>query len=305
MHDAGKKQKVNPTAHYEPKPVEEWREILRKDDKGGFLIFRELYRSSAFLELSKHPKHVLVLLEAQSQLNMEKKNRGDNWRRQSKYKNGGIVYLSQNRLKAIGVGVTTQVEAKKALVKLGFFDVVAIHVGANNDGKFQPSVFRVSVRWRKHPNVPPQEDGVQITRQQYHEHSLSNPNHPIHRKRCEAEQKRIQKLNAIPIQELNAADSEPVQKLNASARRSTQNHRSKTECILKDFQAVQGDCKSRAEQNRTRRTNGTPHTIDTGHSPITGSRGGPPKHQASKYSVVEGGGNFSLASEGTENGHTR
>ena len=190
MNDTGN-TKVNPKAHYEPKSVQEWRELLQKDTHGGFLIFRELYRSGAFQELCRKPKHVRVWLEAYVQLNFEKtdKRTGRRAKKQGEkrdkkalvYKDDGIVYLTQNRLKAVGVGVTTQVEAKKALVTLGVLDAVATSASANNDGKFSPSVFRVSDRWRKYPNVPPQEDGIQISRQVYHEHSLANPNHPIHR----------------------------------------------------------------------------------------------------------------------------
>jgi len=252
MNYSEKTQKVNPKAHYEPRSEEEWQKWLRKDTYGAFLIFRELYRSPAFEELRRHPKYVLVLLEAFSQLNFERSNNRAERHAKKRgvpcgtkarvYKNGGMVYLTQNRLKALGIGVATQSAAKKALVSLGFLDGVLMPASAN-EGQFCPSVFRVSTRWRKYPNVPPQEDGITITRRVYSEHSLSNPDHSIHRKRREA-QNPIQILNAPAIQEVNARKSEPIQKVNASTTPFAQNHHSRTECILKDFHGVQDDTKA-------------------------------------------------------------
>ncbi len=211
MNDTGQSQKVNPHAHYEPRSVEQWVRFLATDTRGGFMTFRDMYRSGAFRELSKHPKYVLVLIEALSQLNMEKKKRGDSRRRQSKYKNGGIIYLTQNRLKAVEIGVATQSAAKQALVELGFLDVA--ETGALN----RATVFRVSERWRKWPKVEPQADGKKIAQRMYAERSLSDPNHPIHTKRREAKQNRIQKMNAATIQKMNSTNLVPIQKVNARA----------------------------------------------------------------------------------------
>jgi len=109
------------------------------------------------------------------------------------YRNDGRMFLTQNRLKAIGVTSTdTQAKAKQKIVDLGLWDVV------ETGCLFNPTVFRPSDRWRKYPNVPPQADGKRIADRKYANCSLEDPNHPINRRR--EEQVRIRKSNAGSIQ---------------------------------------------------------------------------------------------------------
>ncbi len=82
-----------------------------------------MFNSKAFLELSKKPHHVLVLLAALNQVYYKGKDKNNKGR--SVIQNGGIVYLTQNMLKARAVKSNpTIAEAKRRLVELGFLDVV-------------------------------------------------------------------------------------------------------------------------------------------------------------------------------------
>jgi len=248
----------------EPLSTEDWKSVLAADTRGGFMVFRDMYRSRAFLELSKNPKYALVLLEALSQLNMPKKTKRERelasevrFKKRSRYVDT-IIYLTQNRLGACGVGATTLSAAKKKLVELGFLDTV-------EPGElYRASTFRYSDRWRKYPNVPPQEDGKAVSRRVYANYSLSNPDHPIHRKRRDGGQNGIQELNASSIQKLNAQKSDPIQQLNASKTRSGSKPHSRTECIFKVSHPVQPVASSMPARGGSPSTEADPGDGDEG-----------------------------------------
>jgi hypothetical protein len=188
---------------FEPKSVQEWETWLRNDTWGGFLIRRDLFRSDAFRELRESPKCLMVFLEAWSQLNYEKKNQSDRrGKRSLVYKNGGTIYLTQNRLRAAGIkSSATQAAAKKLLVKLGFLDVV------ETGCLFQATVFRVSDRWRQFPWPPPLEGSKPIARRMYAECSLSDPDHPIHQKRRKAKSHSTNECSQHSTDECSASSS--------------------------------------------------------------------------------------------------
>jgi hypothetical protein len=182
----------------EPKSVAEWAHARRKH-KGAFMVYRDLYTSPACEQLKKNPKYLLALLEALFQLDYEK--RGANQNRKV-YRNGGIICLPQNRLKLAGISSTdTQAKAKERLVELGFLDVL------ESGALFAATKFQISDRWRKYPNVPPQKDPKPIARRMYAEHSLSNPDHAVHRKRNKKKiSHSIIECSNAPIIECSAED---------------------------------------------------------------------------------------------------
>ena len=139
----------------------------RREQKGVFVIARDLFHSPAFESLAqKHPTHLLVLLEVFDQLNLEPQAKRSVKRKRG-FKNGGVVALPQNRLKAAGVkSVTTQSVAKRRLVELGFLDVVSTVCLT------EYTEFRISDRWRSYPDVRPQKDPKPISKPLYPEKTL-------------------------------------------------------------------------------------------------------------------------------------
>ncbi len=180
----------------EAKTVEWWEESISEHKKGVIILYRDMYNSRAFLELSKKPTHVLVLLAALNQLYYKKQ--GNSGKRRMVVQNGGIVYLTQNLLKVRGVKANqTIAEAKQRLWELGFLDV------GETGTLFNASVFQVSERWGKYPNgdYHPKEQSLP-GKSLYSEHGLKNPDHPVNKER-RAKKMSVQKMNEAPIQKMN------------------------------------------------------------------------------------------------------
>jgi hypothetical protein len=198
----------------EPRSKDDWEEIRRRNHggKGYFCFDRKLYNSEAFKELSKKPKHVLVLLCALNQLWQEKEDKSAKNRR--KFRNGGRVHLVQNELKERhGLANATIAEAKKRLVELGFLDVVEV------GDVFNAGVFCFSYRWEEYPlgDYRPKDERP-AGKLAYPDNSLKNPDHPINRarqqKKREQEKTSMQELNVESIQEMNVSITPPIQQLN-------------------------------------------------------------------------------------------
>ena len=188
------------------KTTEWWEENISSNKKGVIILHRDMYNSAAFLELSKKPSHVVVLMAALNQVYYERKSQTSN---RQVLSNGGILYLPQNMLKVRGVKSNkTIAEAKNRLVELGFLDV--LEYGTLH----KASKFLISNRWRKYPN------GDYHSKEQsppgkslYSEHGLKNPDHPVNRAR-RAKKMSVQKMNEAPIQEMNETELQPIQKMN-------------------------------------------------------------------------------------------
>jgi len=189
------------------KTEDEWLEHVSSHKKGVVIIQRNLYNSQAFLELSKKPTYVLVLLAALEQVYFEKKS---NRSQRRLIKNGGLIYLPQNMLKTRGVKSNkTIAEAKKKLVELGFLDVV------ETGSVHHAGVYRISFRWQKYPNgdYHPKDQtlpGMSL----YSEHGLKDPDHPVNKERRDKKKNSVQKMNVTPIQEMNVMESGSIQKMN-------------------------------------------------------------------------------------------
>jgi hypothetical protein len=142
------------------------RKKAKRSQGGYFPIPRSLYESEAWKEIAKKPSHVLVLLEAMSQLRFQKT------KKHRRKMNGGLqldgpgtVYLTRSQLKERGIrGTDTQKIARERLVELGFLDVVETGSYPNH-----PTVFRYSNRWTKFPDGPYQtaKDAKPIGKQKY------------------------------------------------------------------------------------------------------------------------------------------
>jgi len=198
----------------QPRSQEDWKEVRRHKNGGkGILYFeRKLFNSEAFKELAKKPKHVLVLLCAVHQLWCEKKPKND--KNRIRFKDGGRLYLIQNELKErFGMANDTIAKAKKRLVDMGFLDVVEV------GDVFHAGVYRWSYRWENYPkgdyhpkNARPAGKVV------YPEHSLKNPEHPIHKARRQKKQEQekisVQESNVDSIRELNVNIAHSIQQLN-------------------------------------------------------------------------------------------
>src|SRR5208337_4499579 len=121
-HLKSTRRRIGTETMKEAKTVEWWEQNISSHKKGVIILRRDMYNSVAFLELSKKPSHVVVLMAALNQVYYEKKSKGSN---RQVLKNGGALYLTQNMLKARGVkSNNTIAEAKKKLVELGFLDVL-------------------------------------------------------------------------------------------------------------------------------------------------------------------------------------
>jgi len=139
-----------------------------------------MFNSEAFSALSG--KEVKMLLTALNQLEFEKTSKTKQGARASEaIKNEGRVYLTENELKARGItGKPTITKGKRKLVEIGFLDVV------ETGSVHHPAVFKISDRWRKYPDGDyRRKDQIPIGRSLHAEHSLANPEHPIHKKRRE------------------------------------------------------------------------------------------------------------------------
>jgi hypothetical protein len=159
----------------QPRSVEDWQNSVSEHKKGVIIIPRAMFNSQAFLELSKKPLHVLVLLAALNQVYYEKKRKND----RRAFANGGIIYLPQNLLKARGVNANATIaEAKKRLVELGFIDVV------ETGSVHHAGVFKVSERWSKYPHGDylPKDQKLPGT-SLYSEFGFTSPEHPVTKKR--------------------------------------------------------------------------------------------------------------------------
>jgi hypothetical protein len=158
-----------------PKTIEEWEVSIAQHKRGVVIIQRAMFNSKAFLELSKRPLHVLVLLAAINQVFYDKK--GNTGKRA--FANGGIIYLPQNLLKARGVNANATIaEAKKRLVELGFIDVV------ETGSVHHAGVFKISERWSKYPHGDylPKDRKLPGT-SLYSEYGFTSPEHPVTKKR--------------------------------------------------------------------------------------------------------------------------
>lgn len=160
----------------QPKTEAEWAQARENHKEGVIIIEKELYNSEAFKELSKKPTHVLVLLAALVQRWFEKKDRRNN--KKSRRVLDRPVYLTQNMLKDRGIqSPTTQAEAKKRIVELGFLDV-------KEQGTYlQASIFGWSNRWKAYPDGNYHAVEETPGKLLYPECTLKNPGHPIHVKR--------------------------------------------------------------------------------------------------------------------------
>jgi hypothetical protein len=178
---------------YEPRSREDWETHLREHRIGAFMTYRDMFSSSAFMVLCrKSAKAGLALWVALSQLNHEKnqvrrQTEKHTGRDPGRYKNGARICLPQNLLECYGIySSATQTKVKRLLVEFGFLDV------EQTGSLYEATTFRLSSRWRDHPNVRPQHDAKPIAERKYANSTLSNPAHPI---RVRRNQNRIQKMN--------------------------------------------------------------------------------------------------------------
>jgi hypothetical protein len=157
---------MSQTKQSRQKAIERWKKDARKLSGGFRLVPREVLLSDAFAALSGAAVRLLLL--AWNQVFFDKKNKVI----------PRDIYLPHDAAMAIGIRSSqTITKARNELVEIGFLDVEVI-------GSVKlASVFGLSERWRKYPYGHQREDSRPAGRSIYPDSSLSNPDHPINRRR--------------------------------------------------------------------------------------------------------------------------
>jgi hypothetical protein len=148
------------------KAIEKWRREAQKLSGGFRLLTREILLSHAFRDLSGAAIRLLLL--AWNQVFFGKRGQ----------LKAGNIYLPHDAAMAIGVKSSqTVTRARNELVEKGFLDVSVTGT------VMVASVFVLSERWKKYPYGHQREDSRPAGRNIFPDKSLSNPDHPINRKR--------------------------------------------------------------------------------------------------------------------------